>query len=56
MSAEDFFMKGNSLINLKTYDEATMMYKKAIEINPQYSLAYNGLGNVLFNKRNTLKQ
>ena len=35
---------GVSLNNLKRFDEAIQMYDKAIQLNPQYSKAYNNKG------------
>jgi tetratricopeptide (TPR) repeat protein len=33
----------------KRTEKAIEMYKKAIEVNPQYSYAYNNLGNIYKN-------
>ena len=35
---------GYTLNNLKRYEEAIQMYDKAIQLNPQDSLAYNNKG------------
>ena len=45
-----WFCKGNALTNLNKYEEAIKAYDKAIEINPQYSMAWNNKGAVLYNK------
>ena len=41
--------KGNALNNLNKYDEAIKAYDKAIEINPQNSMAWYNKGNVFTN-------
>jgi superkiller protein 3 len=38
---------GNTLNDLKRFDEAEANYRKAIELNPQYATAYNNLGSFL---------
>ena len=45
--AESFFELGNSLRDNGKLDDAVKNYKKAIELNPNYSLTYNNLGVVL---------
>ena len=40
-----YFMKGNIQKKLKRYYEATKSYEKAIQLNPNFSEAYNNLGN-----------
>ena len=35
---------GNSLYDLKQFEEAIQMYDKAIQLNPQDSEAYNNKG------------
>ena len=45
--AEDFFKLGNALRDRGKLDDAVKNYKKALELNPNYSIAYNDLG-VLF--------
>jgi len=47
IKAKDLFNLGNSLRDNGKLDDAVKNYKKAIELNPNYSLAYNNLGVVL---------
>ena len=47
--AEDFFKLGNSLRDNGKLDDAAKNYKKAIELNPNNSIAYNDLGVILIN-------
>ena len=47
--AEDFFKLGNSLRDNGKLDDAVKNYKKAIELNPNHSLAHNNLGVIFIN-------
>ncbi|SKB12180.1 conserved exported hypothetical protein [Planktothrix sp. PCC 11201] len=42
--AKYHFYLGNSLFYQRKTEEATQAYQEAISLNPQYALAYNGLG------------
>ncbi len=42
--AKYHFYLGNSLFYQRKIEEATQAYQEAISLNPQYALAYNGLG------------
>lgn len=48
--AEDWAGKGYDAITGKDYDRSIICYKKAIELNPQYADAYNGLGSAFYRK------
>lgn len=41
---EAYYYRGSCKLNLGQYDEATIDYKKAIEIYPEYADAYYNLG------------
>ena len=43
-TAEEWFKKGNTALDVKNYDEAISMYKKAIVINPDFAEAHYNLG------------
>jgi len=43
-NAEDYFNKGNELLQQERYKEAVTEFTNAININPNYSMAYNGRG------------
>lgn len=49
ISALDYFLRGHKAYEAKNYSEAEMLSRKAIELDPGYALAYNGLG-VAFTK------
>ena len=42
--ADSFYNYGLALADAKKFEEAIEVYKRSIEINPQYGLAYNNLG------------
>jgi tetratricopeptide (TPR) repeat protein len=48
-TAEDWFNKGDLLLNLGEYIEAIEAYNKAIELNQSYVVAWSHKGNALFN-------
>ncbi|MDE6202675.1 MAG: tetratricopeptide repeat protein [Lachnospiraceae bacterium] len=48
-SPEAFYQKGNVYRRLEKYEEAINAYTKAIELNPEYSAAYNSCG-LTYNK------
>ncbi|MDR1006833.1 MAG: tetratricopeptide repeat protein [Bacteroidales bacterium] len=43
--AEEWFLKGIAAFDTKGYDIAIECFKKAIELEPDYAYAYNGMGN-----------
>tara|TARA_Y100000768_G_scaffold113511_1_gene83678 strand:+ start:321 stop:1964 length:1644 start_codon:yes stop_codon:yes gene_type:complete len=43
---EIYYIYGNILKNLKKYSEASASFEKAIELNPNFSEAFNNLGNI----------
>lgn len=43
----DYHNLGNSLQEIGRFDEAVAAYKKAIELNPNFSWSYHSLGDVL---------
>ena len=43
---EIYYIYGNILKSLKKYSEASASFEKAIEINPNFSEAFNNLGNI----------
>ena len=45
-SADIFYIYGNIQSKLKNYKEATSSFENAINLNPNFSEAYNNLGNV----------
>ena len=46
-NATALYKRGNTLYDLKRYKEASATYKKAIQIKPEYSEAWNAQGNTL---------
>ena len=48
-TAEDWFNKGDSLLNLGKYNESIDAYNKAIELNQSYAVAWKQKGNALLN-------
>lgn len=46
--ADNFYLKGTDLAEKKDYDGAIEAYSRAIEINPQYELAYLERGNAYY--------
>ena len=44
MKAEDYFQQGDALANLGKYAEAIEKYKKAVEFDSKFALAYNNWG------------
>lgn len=50
-SAYDLYMRASNLDeDTATYDEAEVLYKKAIELDPQLAIAYTNLGNIRFRR------
>lgn len=47
-SAEEFLKSGNQHFHGQRYNEAIRDYKKAIELDPKFSKAYNNLGNMYY--------
>jgi tetratricopeptide (TPR) repeat protein len=47
MDNEDYHKLGNSMQASGRFDDAVAAYKKAIELNPDFSWSYHGLGDVL---------
>ena len=45
--SKDFLKEGNDFMNAKNYEDAIKCYDKAIELNPNGTVAYNNKGNVL---------
>ncbi len=45
-----YYQKGVSLKKLRKFDEAETAFKEAIKSNPNFDLAYNGLGGLYFSK------
>ncbi|XZN91800.1 MAG: tetratricopeptide repeat protein [Microcoleus sp.] len=43
----DYHNLGNSLLASGRFEEAVIAYKKAVELNPNFSWSYHGLGDVL---------
>ena len=43
---EIYYIYGNVLKSLKKYSEASVSFEKAIELNPNFSEAFNNLGNI----------
>ena len=39
-----YIFLGNALLELEKYKEASIMYERAIEINPNYCAAYSNMG------------
>ena len=50
LSSTDYLEKGISAFNDKDYVMAILCFKKAIELNPEYARAYNGLGVIYKNQ------
>jgi tetratricopeptide (TPR) repeat protein len=44
LSASDWLQKANNALEMEELDDAILLYQKAIELDPQYSNAYNNLG------------
>jgi len=50
-SAYDLYMRASTLDeDPATYDDAEVLYKKAIELDPQLAIAYTNLGNIRFRR------
>lgn len=49
LAALDFFSRAYKAQEAKKFSEAEELYRKAIELNPNYAYAYNNLGNILSN-------
>ena len=49
-----YFVEGNLLVKLSEFDEALAVYRKAMEINPDYEYSYYGEGNTWLEKRSKL--
>ena len=47
------FLKGSSLYNLGSYEEAIVDYEKCLEINPNSAESYFELGNIYQNTKKT---
>lgn len=54
-NANELYNQGNTLYDLKRYKEAIAAYEKAIQINPEYSEAWNGQGNTLYEMKHYKK-
>ena len=52
LSAEEYLTKGNNAKNNKNYEQAIEYYKQAININPNFAIAYSELGDAYFNMKN----
>ncbi|MGD0338305.1 MAG: tetratricopeptide repeat protein [Bacteroidota bacterium] len=52
LSASDWFQKGYNAYEAKDIDNAIVFFKKAIDLDPKYAKAYNGLGNAYYGKAN----
>ena len=50
-TAQEYCDTGLDSLGKKMYDEAIVAYQKAIEIDPQYAKAYNGLGATYYYKK-----
>jgi tetratricopeptide (TPR) repeat protein/NAD-dependent SIR2 family protein deacetylase len=47
LTALDFFVRGYRARKAKDFSKAEGLYRKAIELDPNYAFAYNNLGNML---------
>ena len=50
-TAQEYYDKGLDFYGKKMYDEAIGAYEKAIEIDLQYTTAFNGLGNAYYSNK-----
>ncbi|CAD8176762.1 unnamed protein product [Paramecium pentaurelia] len=48
ISAGNYLLKGNSLLNQNNYEEAIQCFDNALKINPNNCLAFNNKGNALY--------
>jgi len=55
LSASDWYQKGYNAEELREYDNAILYYQKSIDIESNYIVAYNNMGNVYSKKGNTDK-
>lgn len=46
-SASELYQRGNTLVELKRYSEAAKLYRRAVEIQPEFDGAWLGLGRSL---------
>ncbi|MBQ2608574.1 MAG: hypothetical protein II588_05075 [Paludibacteraceae bacterium] len=49
-SAQYYVAKASMLESMSRYTDATTLYEKAIELNPEYGQAYAGLGRIKYNQ------
>lgn len=50
--SEDYWTVANAWQEIKSYEEALLFYKKSIELNREFSDAYNGLGETYYQLNN----
>ena len=43
-----FYQRGITLKKMRKYDDAIGSFQKAVEVNPQFDIAFNGLGSTYF--------
>jgi tetratricopeptide (TPR) repeat protein len=43
-----YYQRGITLKKMRKYDEAIGSFKKSVEVNPKFDIAYNGLGSTYF--------
>ena len=46
-NATDLYKRGDTLLELKRYDDALTSYNRAVELRPEYAAAWHGKGNTL---------
>jgi tetratricopeptide (TPR) repeat protein len=47
-NATDLYNRGQTLLELKRYEDALKVYNRAVELKPEYTDAWQGQGNTLF--------
>ncbi|NEO30990.1 MAG: tetratricopeptide repeat protein [Symploca sp. SIO3C6] len=47
-NATDLYNRGETLLELRRYEDALEAYNQAVEIRPEYAQAWKGIGNTLF--------
>jgi tetratricopeptide (TPR) repeat protein len=43
-----YYQRGITMKKMRKYEDAIASFKKAVEVNPQFDIAYNGLGSTYF--------
>ncbi|QEE17629.1 tetratricopeptide repeat protein [Promethearchaeum syntrophicum] len=56
VSSRELFKQGYNASNNKQYDKAKKFYRNCLEIDPDYSMAWNNLGWILYDQNQQFKE